>query len=138
MESARISQIIEQAKMCAQAGALARARALYGRSAPCCGPKTNSNIQVPPESTYQNGIVADCSYNFVTAPVLTARAWTDNLQQRVLDAYKDPLDPTKRFMEFQGPFIPTPCPPIVYISANPPQMKSCPLDNKPFNPVLPG
>jgi hypothetical protein len=138
MESARISQVIEEAKRCAQAGALARARALYGSSAPCCVPKTDPNIQVPAESTYQNGIVADCSYNFVRAPVLTARAWTADLQQRVLDAYNDPLDPTRRFMEFQGPFIPPACPPIVYLSANPSQMKSCPLDNKPFNPVLPG
>ncbi len=140
MESARINKILDEARVCAASTALARARALYGGSAPCCSEKIPPGADVPVSSAYLNGRVAACPV-FVGTTVQPESVRIAKLLQSNVDNWAPPLDPSRRFVEYQGPVLQPVCPPIdpIYTNANVPRLQGslCPLDNKPTNPVLP-
>ena len=99
------SRLQARAKECSAAAAIARARALQGDSRSCCVPRMATSIQVPTESTFLSGKVADCSGYIGPPPTPPSSVFTNNIQRQVLDAYANPTDPARRFLEYQGLFL---------------------------------
>jgi hypothetical protein len=144
-EGGRVARLLAASQACVAATALAKARAL--RSS--CGTVACRDRQaaaapafVPASSALLERTVRDC-YSSVPAKegcvpesVRIARA-----AQCSLDQAQDPFNRETRFVEFRGPFIPPVCPPIPQeaLNANIPRQSfaSCPLPNRPDNPVLP-
>jgi hypothetical protein len=139
MESARIQRVLDDARVCAAATALARARALYGESRSCCAAPPQPGADVPSSSSYLRGRVCPAVVGVTVQPESVRIA---KMLQSNVDNWAPPTDPERRFVEYQGPVLQAVCPPIdqIFTNANVPRLQgnSCPLDNKPFNPVLPG
>lgn len=144
-ESGRIAGVLRRAQTCMANEALAKARALgSGRcGGALCGASATILKEPPPNpSILLEKTVKNCFSKYqslegcVPESVRLARQ-----QQRSIDLAANPLNPDTRFAEFARLFIP-PCPPppAWYYSAGEPvlQGKTCPLPNKPGNPVLPG
>ena len=144
-EGGRISRMLESARRCNAAQALARARAssACGRSTATTTTATPIATQKTPlSSEYLTGRLAACTpytspFTCVPESVRIAAAATC-----VQNAYSNALDPEQRFSEYRRPYFPTVCPPIApeILNRSQPtmQLKRCPLPNKPDNPVLPG
>jgi hypothetical protein len=144
-EGGRISNLLSETRRCMAAEALAKAQAL-GSGGACgalCGITTPVKRQdTPLPSMALSATVTNCYSKYQSlegcVPESTRIA---RLQQRTIDADKDPLNPATRFSLYAR-FFPEPCPPIPpwYATAGEPvlQGKNCPLPNKPDNPVLPG
>jgi hypothetical protein len=118
-EGGRMAQILAASKRCEVREAIAKARALNGPVQ--CSPVPISRIVVPLESTNLEGQVARCAR--ITAQKATILATQPlrgvpesvriaKLQQEVLDQYSPYSDSNRRFLEYQGPQVPTVCPPI--------------------------
>ena len=150
-EGGRISRLEEEARCCNAAQALARARAFVAAREACCrsgrsgsGGSPAQKELVPPPSVYLDQKAAACAATAYTSPYVCvpSSVRTASLQECAVQAFVDPLNPEQRFSEYRRPYFPPPCPPIPQeaLNANVPknQMKSCPLPNKPYNPVLPG
>lgn len=115
-ESGRVNQILENARRCAVTDAIAKARATV-----CCpGPvPTLRNVQLP--SALLDAQVLSC--NSITAAKATQIAKQSlrgvpesvrirQVQQNTMDEYAPYNNPSRRFVEYQGPVIVPPCPPI--------------------------
>jgi hypothetical protein len=144
-EQGRINRIVQNTLNCAKAGAIARAKALYGRSPCATGLCTKqfpgaAQTTIPPESTYQSSRVGCYGYKG-PEPCVPESVRIARLLQRSIDESTNPFNPIARFSEYRGPFIPPVCPPIPQeaLNANVPKnlLMTCPLPNKPFNPSLP-
>ena len=139
-EQIRIHELIDNAKRCNAANALARAQLIYGKPCGSCGNPTNNNI-VPPESSLLTARVSTCAVQAIVRPlpvpesVRIARAL-----QCYIDASLDPTNPDLRFRQYLPRVVPAPCPPIdtLLTNANLPKASTgCPLPNTPLNPVPP-
>lgn len=139
-ERGRIARIVENAQNCAKAGALARARAMYGSR--CTGCSDNSiKVSVPSESSYLSGTVTPCYVFKGPEPAVPESVRLARLTQTTADQSMDPFNLQSRFSEFRRPYFPVICPPIPQeaLNANVPKnlLQTCPLPNKPFNLSLP-
>lgn len=112
LESGRINTLVSDARLCATRAAILKARATV-----CC-PPIQSNRQVPPASTALQGRMDSCSQ--ITSAQATTIAQQSlrgvpesmrikNVQQQTLDNYA-PYNSRRRFLEYQGPQVPTVCP----------------------------
>jgi hypothetical protein len=147
-EGGRIASLQEQARCCNASQALARARAFGAAVARCkgtCESKSKVGAElVPAASVYLEKQAAACALTGYTSPYtcVPSSVRTAALQECAIQAFVDPLNPEQRFSDYRRPYFPPPCPPIPQeaLNANVPknQMKSCPLPNKPYYPVLPG
>lgn len=151
-EQGRIQGLLDQARRCCAAEALAKARAASARvGKPCaqtCGPVSPQNSAngppVPLESDALARKLVACYGN--QTPIIpgcgTESQRISKLIQDTLDKSVDPFNPETRFSEYRRPYFPPACPPIPleFLNGNVPklQMRNCPLPNKPDNPVLPG
>lgn len=156
-ESGRISRLLSDSRACASTAALAKARALYSESS-CRGCKKReesaSSGQVGPESVALADKARRCATLAYTSPFscVPESVRVQREQIRVKDCYAagGPYQPV-----FPAPCPPTRYSPYVYdgdgnvIGFQPlgpnkaglepiPQLRVCPLPNKPYNPVLPG
>jgi hypothetical protein len=127
LESGRINTILADAKLCATRAAIGKARATV-----CC-PQT-SNRQVPPNSTVLQGKMDSCSViTSSQASIVAAQSLRGvsegvrikNLQQQTQDNYAPYNDPARRFAEYQGPRVPTVCPPLDMNTNLPKPSNSC-------------
>jgi hypothetical protein len=155
-EGARLSGLMSDARACMAATALARARAIYG-GGPCasCGPATAAaGPQVGPESTALADKAARCVSVGYTSPYVCVpeSVRVQRTQIEAVDCHAA-----------AGPYpkvFPVACPPTRYslleydgsgnvigyqpMGPNTPGLEpikqgiTCPLPNKPYNPVLPG
>lgn len=139
-EQIRIQYLIDNAKRCNAANALARAQLIYGKPCGSCGSLINNKI-VQSESELLNTRVSTCAVQAIVRPlpvpesVRIARA-----VQCYIDASIDPTNPDLRFRQFLPRVVPAPCPPIdtLLTNANLPKASTgCPLPNTPLNPVPP-
>jgi hypothetical protein len=114
LESGRISSLISDARLCATRAAINKARTTV-----YCPPLSSTNRQVPPTSSVLQGKMDSCSQ--ITSDRATVLATQSlrgvpesvrikNLQQQTWDAYAPYNNPSRRFLEYQGPQIPTVCP----------------------------
>ena len=90
-ESGRVNQILENARRCAVNAAIAKAQATVCCPAP---PRPNTNVQL--ESGLLDAKVARCNV----------------IQQNTIDEYAPYNNPSRRFVEYQGPIVIPDCPPI--------------------------
>lgn len=115
-ESGRVNQILENARRCAVNSAIAKARATVCCPAP---PRPNVNVQVP--SALLDAQVANC--NQITAAKATQIAQQSlrgvpesvrirQVQQNTMNEYAPYNNPSRRFVEYQGPIVIPDCPPI--------------------------
>jgi len=126
-ESGRVNQILENARRCAVNSAIAKARATV-----CCpGPvPTIRNVQL--ESASLDAKILSC--NQITPAKATLIAQQSlrgvpesvrirQVQQNTIDEYAPYNNPSRRFVEYQGPIIIPGCPPIPteYSNANIPK-----------------
>jgi hypothetical protein len=127
LESGRINTILADAKLCATRAAIGKARATV-----CC-PQT-SNRQVPPNSTVLQVKMDSCSViTSSQASIVAAQSLRGvsegvrikNLQQQTQDNYAPYNDPARRFAEYQGPRVPTVCPPLDMNTNLPKPSNSC-------------
>jgi hypothetical protein len=127
LESGRINTILADARICATRAAIGKARATV-----CC-PQT-SNRQVPPNSTVLQGKMDSCSViTSSQASIVAAQSLRGvsesvrikNLQQQTQDNYAPYNDPARRFAEYQGPRVPTICPPLDMNTNLPKPSNSC-------------
>ncbi len=114
-ESGRVAQILENARRCAVNAAIAKANATV-----CCPvPRPNKNTQL--ESSRLDAKVANC--NQINAQLASQIAQQSlrgvpesvrirQRQQDVLDEYAPYNNPSRRFVEYQGPIVIPPCPEI--------------------------
>jgi hypothetical protein len=115
-ESGRVNQILENARRCAVNAAIAKAQATV-----CCpGPvPTIRNVQL--ESAALDAKILSC--NQITPAKATLIAQQSlrgvpesvrirQVQQNTIDEYAPYNNPSRRFVEYQGPIIVPPCPPI--------------------------
>lgn len=127
LESGRINTILTDAKLCATRAAVAKARATV-----CC--PTSFNGQIPPNSTVLQAKIDSCSV--ITSSKATVIAQQSlrgvpegvrikNLQQQTQDNYAPYNDPARRFAEYQGPRVPTICPPLDMNTNLPKPSDSC-------------
>lgn len=118
-EGGRMAQILAASKRCQVNEAIAKARLL--NAPPVCSPGVQSRIQVPLESTNLEAQLARCAR--ITAQQATVLATQPlrgvpesvriaRLNQEILDQYSPYSDSERRFLEYQGPRVPTVCPPI--------------------------
>ena len=128
LESGRINTILADAKLCATRAAIAKARATV-----CC-PPVQSNRQVPPNSTVLQGKIDSCSLTTSSRATIIAQqslrgvsesVRIKNIQQKTSDAYAPYNDPARRFAEYQGPRVPTICPPLDMNTNLPKPSNSC-------------
>ena len=142
-EGGRIARLIRSTDEEARVRAVQRARQFY--TPPCCKKKVQgaAGADVPSESillkTNQAACVSNTIFWKVAVPESVRIA---QLQQDVLSASVNPLNSETRFSEYAPRPVQPVCPPIPqeFLNANLPriQLKTCPLPNKPDNPVLPG
>jgi len=114
-ESGRVAKILADARRCAVNAAIAKANATV-----CCPvPRPNKNTQL--ESSRLDAKVANC--NQIDAQEATRIAQQSlrgvpesvrirQRQQDVIDEFSPYNDPSRRFLEYQGPIVIPPCPPI--------------------------
>jgi len=76
----------------------------------CCGPLPANN-QVQLESSYLDARMSACPV-YLRTPVQPESVRINALIQSTVNAYAPPTDPTRRFLEYEGPFIPPACPPV--------------------------
>ena len=128
LESGRINTILADARICATRAAIGKARATV-----CC-PSPPSNRQVPSNSTVLQGKIDSCSViTSIKATVIAQQSLRGvpegvrikNLQQQTLDNYAPYNDPARRFAEYQGPRVPTICPPLDMNTNLPKPSNSC-------------
>jgi len=132
----RMSRMLDAGKACNASVALAKARQLYGVQAYCPAPIPVAPVQL--ESQRLGSAMARCAPVLRSAPT-TSSAYTNKINQAVLDASTDPKDPTTRFSQYVR-FFPTPCPVVGadYLNASMPKASTaCQLPNSPFNPIFP-
>jgi hypothetical protein len=144
-EGGRIGRVLEKSQALMRAQNLAKAQAYRG------GPGSCGNIcysaaermtpQVPVPSAVLAATVKQCYSKYSKEGCVPSSVQTARTQLRILEQSVDPFNRDTRFSEYRGPFIPPVCPPIPQeaLNANIPRqnMRSCPLPNKPNNPVLP-
>lgn len=115
-ESGRVNQILENARRCAVNAAIAKARATV-----CCPAPPQPNRNVQSESSRLDAQVANC--NQITAAKATLIAQQSlrgvpesvrirQVQQNTIDEYAPYNNPSRRFVEYQGPIVIPACPPI--------------------------
>lgn len=115
-ESGRVAQILENSRRCAVNAAIAKARATV-----CCPPVPQPNKNVQVESALLESQVANCAR--ITAAEASQIAQQSlrgvpesvrlrRRQQDFIDEFAPYNNPSRRFVEYQGPFIVPPCPPI--------------------------
>lgn len=111
-ESGRLNQILETARRCAVNDAISKARATV-----CC-PAARPNRNVQSESGRLDTQTANCSQ--ITAARATQLAQQSlkgvpesvrirQVQQNTIDEYAPITNPSRRFLEYQGPIIQPPC-----------------------------
>ncbi len=116
LESGRVAQLIEDSRRCAVNAAIRKARATVCCPAP---PRPNTNVQL--ESALLQARVAQCTQ--ITAADATAIARQSlrgvpesvrirQRQQDVQDEFAPYNNPSRRFLEYQGPIVIPPCPEI--------------------------
>jgi hypothetical protein len=152
-EGGRISRLVSDSRACATAAALAKARALYNESCKECK-KSSSGAEVGTSSDALADKARRCATTGYVSPYscVPESIRLQREQIRVKDCHAA-----------GGPYsrvFPAPCPPTRYspyvydgsgnilgfqpLGTNTaglepiPQLKACPLPNKPYNPVLPG
>ena len=127
LESGRINTILADARMCVTRAAIAKARATV-----CCPPPFTG--QVLPNSTVLQGKMDSCSLTTsAQASAIASQSLRGvseivrirHLQQQTWDAYAPYNDPTRRFAEYQGPRVPTVCPPLDMNTNLPKPSDSC-------------
>ena len=140
-EGGRISQLVENARLCRIQERLAKAQNYYGMDS--CGTCKNMNIvvkDVQTESAYLTSQVLNCDYNYFKPPVVPESVRIARIQQEVLDKSNDPYNIKTRFVQYTRVIIP-PCPPVdpnIFNGSMPKPARICPaLPNTPLNPVLP-
>ena len=115
-ESGRVAQILENSRRCAVNAAIAKARATV-----CCPPVPMPNKNVQSESALLLSQMENCAR--ITAAEASRiaqqslRGVPESVrirmrQQDVIDEYAPYNNPRRRFVEYQGPVIVPPCPPI--------------------------
>ncbi len=114
-ESGRVAQILANARRCAVNAAIAKANATV-----CCPvPRPNKNTQL--ESSRLDAKVANCTQ--IDAQLATQIAQQSlrgvpesvrirQRQQDILDEFAPYNNPSRRFLEYQGPIVIPPCPEI--------------------------
>jgi len=136
-ERGRIARIVENAQNCAKAGALARARAMYGSQCSSGCVDNSIKVTVQSESSYLSGTVAPCYVFKGPEPTVNESVRLSRLIQTTVDESTNPFNLVSRFSEFRRPYFPVICPPIPQeaLNANVPKnlLQKCPLPNKPFN-----
>lgn len=114
-ESGRIAQLLAESKRCAVNAAIAKARAT------CCAPVPKPNRNVQSESALLESQVANCTrINAAQARLIASQPLRGvpesvriaQLQQDIIDNYAPYNNPSRRFVEYQGPVIVPGCPPI--------------------------
>lgn len=114
-ESGRINQIIADARRCAVKEALAKAKSTY-----CC-PTAVINNQVPSSDSYlagkmnaRSGITQQQATAIASASLkgVPESVRINRLQQATVDAYSLYSDPTRRFIQYEGPKVQIQCPPL--------------------------
>lgn len=132
LESGRVAQIIENSRRCAVNDAIRKARATVCCPAP---PRPNTNVQL--ESMLLQAKVTQCAQ--ITAADATAIAAQSlrgvpesvrirQRQQDVQEQFAPYNNPSRRFLEYQGPIVIPACPaiPTEDLNANIPKApKSC-------------
>ena len=141
-EGGRIALVLANSKACMAEEALAKARALAQRGCGSCTLIDSTvNKPVPLESDVLNRKASNCFLYQSPESGVPESVRVARMEQKTIDLSRDPNDPFARFSQFRRPFVQI-CPPIPewYYTAGQPvlQGKSCPLPNKPGNPVLPG
>lgn len=115
-ESGRVNQILENARRCAVNAAIAKARATV-----CCPAPPRPNVNVQLESGRLDAKIASC--NVITPAKATQIAQQSlrgvpesvrirQVQQNTIDEYAPYSNPSRRFVEYQGPIVIPACPPI--------------------------
>jgi hypothetical protein len=114
-ESGRVAKILEDARRCAVNAAIAKANATI-----CCPvPRPNRNTQI--ESSRLDAKIANCgqitSQDATRIAQQSLRGVPESVrirqrQQDVLDEFSPYNNPNRRFLEYQGPIVIPPCPPI--------------------------
>jgi hypothetical protein len=135
----RMSRMVDAGKACNASVALARARQLYGTQSYCPAPIPVANVQLESQRLGSElAVLAACIPVLRSAPT-TSGAYTNKINQAVLDASVNPTDPITRFRQYTR-FFPTPCPVVGadYLNASMPKpTTACQLPNSPLNPILP-
>lgn len=115
-ESGRVAQILENARRCAVNDAIAKARATV-----CCPAPPRPNVNVQLESARLDQKIANCT---VITPAKATQIAQGSLRgvpesvrirqriQDVNDEYAPYNNPSRRFVEYQGPIVIPPCPEI--------------------------
>lgn len=115
-ESGRVAQILENSRRCAVNAAIAKARATV-----CCPPVPKPNKNVQSESALLESQVANCAR--ITAAEASQiaqqslRGVPESVririrQQDYMDEFAPYNNPSRRFVEYQGPIVIPDCPPI--------------------------
>lgn len=115
-ESGRVAQILENSRRCAVNAAIAKARATV-----CCPPVPVPNKNVQSESALLLSQMENCAR--ITAAEASQiaqqslRGVPESVrirmrQQDTIDEFAPYNNPRRRFVEYQGPVIVPPCPPI--------------------------
>lgn len=114
-ESGRVAQLIAESKRCAVNAAIAKARAT------CCAPVPRPNKNGQSESALLESKVANCQQITSAKATLIAQQSlrgvpeSVRIRQRIqdtIDEYAPYNNPSRRFVEYQGPIVIPPCPPI--------------------------
>ena len=114
-ESGRVAQLIAESRRCSVNAAIAKARAT------CCAPVPKPNRNAQSESALLESQVANCNRITATKARQIASQSLRGVPEsvRIAQAQQDFIDnfapynnPSRRFVEYQGPVIVPPCPPI--------------------------
>lgn len=133
----RMNRLLDAGKACNASVALAKARQLYGTQSYCPAPIPVTSVQSESQKL-GTVLAARCTPVLRTAP-MTSGAYTNRVNQAVIDASTSQTDPITRFSEYVR-FFPTPCPVVGadYLNASMPKASTaCQLPNSPFNPIFP-
>ena len=133
----RMSRLLDAGKACNASVALAKARQLYGTQSYCPAPIPVAPVQL--ESQKLATVLAPRCTPIIRSAPTTSSAYTNRINQAVIDASTSQTDPVTRFSQYAR-FFPTPCPVVGadYLNASMPKASTaCQLPNSPFNPIFP-
>ena len=134
-EGGRIALLLEDARQCAARNALQKARG----SRPCVSTQSASNAARSSDLTASR---TACMTYVSPNTCVPEGTWIARRQAAVIEASRDPADPSTRFASYSRPIPPPVCQAIPQeaLNANVPknQMRRCPLLNRPDLIVLPG
>jgi len=113
MESQRLQRILKETMAIEKRRAIEKARAVKSETkrseTKCCGSPANNQVQL--ESSYLDARISACPV-YLRTPVQPESVRINALIQSTINAYGSPTDPAERFVEYKGPFILPPCPPV--------------------------